>query len=180
MKTLANYTPWVEDFRPGMLWPEVNFCRNKVGIYKSCTFLLLQNCFVDIGRHVLSLLMKCRIAVYHLWRRTSRAKPSNVFSVCVQVFSMLPDLWIEKKKKRTNQDKDCLAYMKADVPFRHASQKGVLSKKQQWFVHVRGFLCVYNYKGVVSTCKGRSVFAGGIFIPFCLSLRSHLLGQSCV
>lgn len=77
--------------------------------------------------------MKCCIAVYHLCRRVSRAKPSNVFSVCVQVFSILSDLGIgkEKKKKKTNQDKDCLAYMKADVPFRHASQKGVLTKEQQ-------------------------------------------------
>lgn len=37
----------------------------------------------------------------------------------------------KKKKKRTNQDKDCLAYMKADVPFRYASQEGVLAKEQQ-------------------------------------------------
>lgn len=39
-----------------------------------------------------------------------------------------------EKKKKTNQDKDCLAYMKADVPFRHASQKGVLTKEQQWLL----------------------------------------------
>lgn len=127
--TAANYAPWVEDLRPGMLWPEVNSCRNEVGIYKSRAFLLVLKHSAERGRDASSLLMKCCVAIFTFGER--RTRPSNVFSVWCRYFQCYLISEEREGKKRLMRMRTVQHILK---PFRLASQKRVFTKEQQWLL----------------------------------------------
>lgn len=101
------------------LWPEVNSCRNEAGIemHSSC-ILVLKHC-VERGRDASSLLLKCCVAIITFGGRWTR--PSNVFSVWCRYFQCYLSSEETERKKKTNEDEDCLAYIKA---FQTCQSKG--------------------------------------------------------